>query len=55
MDTNHILESAVGQLLAIGVVVTAWTIWNLWTFLRTFYAAARETQVQITCTKKRAR
>ena len=47
-----ILESAIGQLLAIGVVVVAWTVWHLWVFLRDFYRAARETQVKIVCTRK---
>lgn len=47
-----ILESAIGQLLAIGIVVVAWTIWQLWTFIRTFAKAASETRVEIVCKRE---
>jgi hypothetical protein len=52
VNLTHVLESALGQLVAIAVVVVAWTIVQLWRFLSTFYAAARSTQVKIVCEKK---
>lgn len=52
MSLTNILESAVGQLLAIGIVVVAWTIWHLWVFLRTFAQAASQTRIEIVCERK---
>jgi hypothetical protein len=54
MSLTHILESAVGQLVAIAIVVIAWTVVKLWQFLSTFTSAALQTRVEIVCTKKKA-
>ena len=50
LDT--ILASAAGQLLAVGVVVVAWTIVQLWGFLRTYAKAASQTRIEIVCKRK---
>lgn len=52
MNWDLIWASAIGQLLAIGIVVVAWTIWHLWLFIKTFAQAASQTRIEITCKKK---
>lgn len=52
MTLEAILTSAIGQLLAIGIVIVGWTIWHLWLFLKTFAQAASQTRIEITCKKK---
>ena len=52
MDWNLILNSALGQLLAIAIVVCAWTVIQLWRFLSSFAVAAHRTRVRIVCESK---
>jgi hypothetical protein len=47
-----ILDSAIGQLLAIGIVVVSWTLVQVWRVLSSFAKAANQTRVKITCEPK---
>lgn len=53
MTLDNILGSAIGQLLAIGIVVVAWTVVQTWRVLSSFVKAANETRVRIVCEKKK--
>lgn len=53
MNIEAILNSAFGQLLAIGIVITAWTVVQVWRVLSSFAKAANETRVRIVCERKK--